>query len=215
MKEESKKEIKKGILAGAGTASGAVIGAIVENKINATDVEGNDIQDAESVEAIVEDFDETNEVDLSTTEPNSDTSETIVSETISHIQHPERKPTHQHADILYGQTSEDEEDLFVEAESMIEAEIESEVALVEEPDLDEDIMVVSVAPEESDDDETNTYNETTNTIEIAATLDDGAFPPDYADMKDNNLSVGISITSALDMPDYVNDANIDSFTDNV
>ena len=215
MKEENKKEIKKGILTGAGTATGAVIGAVVENTINASDIEYKEFQDNVVVEAIVEDLDETQEVDNSTTENNSVSSETILSETTTHIQHPERKPARQNSEILRSHPSEEEEDTFVEAEAVIEGETEPEVTVVEESDIDEDIMVVSIAPEESDDEETNIYDTTTNTEDIEVISEDGTFAPNYAEMKDNDSSNGNSIISALDMPDYVNDANIDSFTDNV
>lgn len=215
MKEENKKEIKKGILTGVGTAAGAVIGAVVENTINATDVEDNDLQEADIVEAIVEVIDETHEVDNSTTETNSVTSETILSENTTHIQQPERKPTRQNAEILSSQTSEEEENMFVEAEVVIEVETEPEVSVVEESDIDEDIMVVSIAPGESDDEEMNIYDAISNIEDIEAISEDGTVAPDYADMKDHNSSTGNSTISALDMPDYVNDANIDSFTDNI
>lgn len=215
MKEENKKEIKKGILTGAGTAAGAVIGAVVENTINAADVEDKNIKEAVIVEAIAEDLDEIHGVDDSTIETNSVASETIVSETTTHIQHPERKPSHQNVEIPNSQTSEEEDEPFVEEVTVIEAETELEVAVEEESDLDEDIMVVSVAPEQLEDEETNVSDETIPTTEIETVSEDDDLAPDYADMKDNDLSEGGSMITTLDMPDYVNDANIDSFTDNV
>lgn len=120
---------------------------------------------------------------------------------------------HQNVEISNSQTSKEEDEPFVEAVTVIEAETESEVAVVEESDLDEDIMVVSVAPDQSDEEETNTSDETIPTLEIVS--EDNDFVPDYADMKDNDSSEGGSMITALDMPDYVNDANIDSFTENV
>lgn len=215
MKEENKKEIKKGFLTGVGTATGAVLGALVENTINAADVEDKNPMEVEVVEANAEGSDEIQDAEHSN-DSNSDSSDGIITEATAHAEHPERKTVNQsHAVSAGGHKAEDKVDPVVEAEALIEAETDSEVAVVEEADIDEDIMVVSVVPEVSDDEDTNVCDVATDTSDIEEVSEDDDFAPDYAGMKDNNLSVGDSMISSLDMPDYVNDANIDSFTDNV
>ena len=216
MKEENKKEIKKGILTGVGTAVGAGIGAIVENTMNAADVEVKEVPEAEVVEEVIEDLKEATEVDQSTMDVEILSSEEKVNAPMPHITLPEKKPTQQNVvGSISDPTSEEDTGAIEEGEEVIEVETEPEVIAVEESVADEDIMVVSVVPQESDEDEADVYNATSGMSDHDVISEDDTIAPDYADMKDNDLSGGTSIISAIDMPDYVNDANIDSFTDNV
>ena len=216
MKEENKKEIKKGILTGVGTAAGAVIGAVVENTINAADVEVRDIPEAEVVDPIEEDLNEVAEFDQSVIEVEHIDSEDKVNNPSTHTSHSGKKPVkHRAGDSISSNTSEEELEASVEVDAVIQPETEPEVIVTEDSEPDEDIMVVSVAPVESDEEEAEVYDVTMETSDNETISADDQLVPDYADMKDNDLSVGSSMMSTTDMPDYVNDANIDSFTDNV
>ena len=76
-------------------------------------------------------------------------------------------------------------------------------------------MVVSVEPAEPDEVVTEDYDITQESEVIAGMPEDNPGLPEYMDLKDNVTGAVNPITTDLDMPDYVNDANIDSFTDNV
>ena len=220
MKEENKKEIKKGILTGVGTAAGAVIGAVVENTINAADVEVKEIPEAEVVDPIIENLNEVPEFDQSATEVEHIDSEDKANNPSTHTSHPEKKPVKHSAGDSVGNntssnTSEEEVEDFVEVDAVIQPETEPEVIALEDSGADEDIMVVSVTPVESEEDDADVYEATTDPSDNEEISEDDQPAPDYADIKENDMSISNSIISSVDMPDYVNDANIDSFTDNV
>lgn len=215
MKEENKKEIKKGVLTGAGTAAGAVIGAVVENSINAADTEVKNIPDAEIVDAIVDELPQIPEEDITVSEEESVSNEAVVTPE-PRISRPIGTPEHNTTDSQINETPTVEEvEIVGEAEAVIESGTESYTTFVEEPDVDEDIMVVSVDSEDEEDEEVDIYNASQSSADLDDVSVESGEVPDYVDLKDNDLSVGSSIMSAIDMPDYVNDANIESFTDNV
>lgn len=215
MKEENKKEIKKGFLTGVGTATGTLIGTVVENTITAADTEVKDLPDAEIVDAIAEELTEVPEEENTKTEEESVSIETVLTPEPQTFQ-PIRIPEHNNTDSQFNETTTVEEIALIgETEEVIETGTMSGATFVEEPEVDVDIIVVSVESEEAAEEEVDVYNTSQNTTDLDDPSVVSSEAPDYTDVKDNDLSVGSAITSAIDMPDYVNDANIESFTDNV
>ncbi|MDE7419391.1 MAG: hypothetical protein K2N35_04200 [Muribaculaceae bacterium] len=217
MKEENKNEIKKGILTGAGTIAGAVMGVVVEDTIRAADVKVKEIEDGEVANEDLENVDQAPESDQPTTEVESVSSNDKEEAPSPIIYNPERKTTHPNyaGDSIINTDHEEDIVAIVEEETMVEVEAEPEAIVEEESIDDEDIMVVSVSPNESDEVSADVYDAISDGSFENVISEDLSQVPDYADMKDNDLSVGSSMMSTTDMPDYVNDANIDSFTDNV
>lgn len=221
MKEENKQEIKKGILAGAGTAAGAIVGSVIENTFNPVEAKAMEVSEAEVVDAMVEESSPM-EADYYVTgeevDHNTLLTEGIISEAIE--SEPEKKPVqsvnHTYADNSTVreevQVADSPEMSEVEVEEIVETVTEPEMAVVEDSVEDEDIMIVSIDPDGSLGEEADGTDATPETADMNGISVEGMPGPDYADIKDNDLSGGSSMISAPDMPDYVNDANIDSFT---
>lgn len=217
MKEENKKVIKNGIVGGAGTVAGAVIGAIAENTINAADSNVKELPEAEIVEAIEEEL-----IEIPEEADNIEVS-SISQEAVAATSHGISKPAPRSASQNAGSIKEEsidevEVETVVQTETVTTEEAVPETVIVEttEANEDEDIMVVSVEPETSvGEEEEEPNDETLAATEVDGWSDDSDEAPDYAETKDNDLNLGSSLITAMDMPDYVNDANIDSFTENV
>lgn len=214
MKEENKKDIKKGILTGAGTAGGAVIGTIVEKTMNAADAEVRELPEIEVVEAIVDEDSGVQETGQPAMAEAVDI-EMRPGNPATRITKPERKPVQVNSVEKVSDTETVSASAMVDEEENDEAGAESTEAIVEDFSADEDIMVVSVEPAETDEVDTADYDISQETEAIAGMPEDNHDVPDYMDVKDTVTGAVNPIASDLDMPDYVNDANIDSFTDNV
>ncbi len=223
-KEDNKKEIKKSIIAGVGTVSGAAIGSVIENNINPLYAEANDIadnaaegevEDSEDISVIVEEVnenpvDESNrQDDVMSTKP-SNVGNTSVSgsahsftDGMSTISGP--------GNIVSG----DEVVATSSVNELMGEEIITEPSIVEIQSVDDDIQIVSI---ESDDEENSLIAEAYIPTEEMDAFESTTGELNYMDEPDTKANKLDSFSSSLedmDMPDYVNDANIDSFTDMV
>ena len=224
MKEENKKVVKKTVLAGAGTAAGAALGAVVEKVVNPAQDEAEDIVEADVIEAElvaeapVESSEEPNVVYAAAP---VELDEVVV---VGHGATPSHTAQHTHPDThtadLHTEATDDEP---------IMAAVVS-AAPAEAADLYDDIVVVNGGADVHGDAFTVHANIAAPGPEIAGVESPGAPVmaaasgpadlPDYLSeddfaMKDDGIGMDIAGIDSIEMPDYINNANIDSFTDSI
>ena len=203
MKEESKQEIKKNIITGVSTAAGGILGSMIENAFHSTAANAKevpnpnlkmsylDLRDLMAVELDVRGNHLRNDMD----QPQSTGSEA--------------------AGVSYDKENAENKDCStlnsIEGDTIIVNPIEEDTIMVNPIEGDminvdpliEDMLVVN--PWEGD------------TIDVIPVEGDYLFMDptvDGANVDDMDMKVSgnsCSDTASLDMPDYVNDANIDSF----
>ncbi len=243
MKESSKQEVKKNVVTGVSTAAGAVLGTIIEDAFEShasntqkpttvdaevSEMEGkeNNNQEQNSRTATTENKTEsviqnTNEVNVEVTEGETsieavgnDSEETVAGEDEVFVE------------VSYvGETDENDEVEIVGVvnepityveESGIENEVENLVAVIEAVDEGEEFAEVEVAVEE-----VLTYEGEEPDYFMEEQILSESEPMEFDDlMADHTLDTRIGDFGMADydlssdgMADYINDANIDAFTD--
>ena len=204
------KEIKKDIITGVGIAGGTAIGASVENAINTTEAAITKSPDPQILNATIEESNDIHsetevipEVVYHSTELLSDNHE-------SNYTQPQRPHSlHSSKPIILSQDSE-------EVGNMAEVETipDAVIANIEDPESDEDIVIVSVESEDNEEIIVNVENTSLEAHNDDIMVEGNTTEPDYAEIKDNYFTTGTNMISDEYIPDYVNDANIDLFTDN-
>ena len=226
MKEENKKEVKKTVLAGAGTAAGAVIASAVENTLNPTHAEAEDTVEAVVAE-IAEDAsaDAPIEADITYAAAPVELDEVVVTaQAASHSQGAHHSHAASHADSHASA---------FHAEAVADEPIMASVATVasaHDEDVYDDLVVVSHDSPSLHDAFQVHANVTapapelpgahTSSEPLVAAVGGGMDMPDYLsegdfDVKAEGLGMDITQIDSIDMPDYINNANIDSFTDSI
>lgn len=196
MKEERKKEIKQNILNSVSTTSGAVVGAMIENAFNPTFAEAEDLSEPEILSVSTEEIEDVQDFDS---------------------EHEQIKPESVHNGHIENQISTSH------------SIPQSQMTGSENQIPDDEITVVSINPENQD------HNDFIEEVEVTATdnmdsteppieadelptsdiIDSDIIDSDQSETKANNLVLEGSGMTKVDMPDYVNNANIDSFTQEV
>lgn len=215
MKEENKKEVKKNVMAGVGTAAGAVIGSVIENTFNPSNAGAEEMAEPEILETLIEeDSDLAGDAILASHE----TSETVgkIVKTHATTSHHHPSPTTEvpvietvDDNIVIEETVESVETVEIVGFEDVVSDIEPEIipAIAEVID---DIEVVNIDPEQNP-----TSAEDANEPLVSSANEDSEYP-DYLGQEDadtKTFGVGDSGIASAEMPDYVNNANIDSFTD--
>ncbi|MDE6510787.1 MAG: hypothetical protein K2L00_01650 [Muribaculaceae bacterium] len=225
MKEVNKKVVKKTVLAGAGTAAGAAIGAVVEQVVDTTHDDAEDIVEADVIEA---------ELIAEPTIPYSyephvgfaaATVELVDVVVVGHGAAPSHTAQHTPADTH----TADFHTEAVDDEPIMAAVVSA--APVEAVDPYDDIVVVNGGADTHGDAFTVHANIAAQGPEIVgveshseplmAAVSGGSDLPDYLseddfDMKADGIGgMDIAGIDSMEMPDYINNANIDSFTDSI
>ena len=226
MKEENKKEVKKTALAGAGTAAGAVIASAVENALNPAQADAEDTVEAVVAE-IAEDAssDAPIEADITYAAAPVELDEVVVTaQAASHSQaaHHSHATSHaeSHAPAFHAEA---------EADEPIMAAVVSAAPAHDENVYDDLVVVSHDSPSLHDAFQVHA-NITAPTPELpgaetsseplVAAVGGGMDMPDYLsegdfEVKAEGMGMDITQIDSIDMPDYINNANIDSFTDSI
>ena len=212
MKEDNKKEVKKHVLAGAGTAAGATIGAVIEDivKPSPAETEADDQPIMAEVVATADDVQAEPAVEYAAAPVELD-EVVVTAQALSHPHATGAPASPAHASAPFA--GDDDEPLM--------AEVVAPSAIADDFD---DIVVVS----QGSDFNAGAFEVSANITAPApgaphVRTEASAHPaanssgmPDY--LAENDFDVksdgsGISGIEGIDMPDYINNANIDSFTD--
>lgn len=223
MKESTKNEIKKNSIKGTSAAAGAVLGAIIEDAVFPEPVEA---QGPDELEIL--DFTEGGPELPAEDEIVASPVEDQVADTVTEVEVEAQPANTAHAAphaashvASHAATSHAPVHATVEAapEAQVESVVEESVEVIDtavveaEEDLD-DIEVVSVGTNEPAQAEATVVEagyEAPATGEVPDYMSGMDASHDLMDSRVDNSGLGSS-DLVQDMPDYVNDANIDSFT---
>ena len=222
MKEENKNAVKKGFLAAAGTASGAAVGKVIEKAVNLASAETEASAVAETTGAVDEASAEVQEgVEVVYAAAPVELDEVVVTaQTVGHAQPTHHSPARP-SFASHHMNNDSDEPIMAEVVSVHGA------VPAADADIDDDIMVVSEGTEVLDDPITVQINVTAPAPDLfaesrpeAPIQAESTDTPSYiseADftMRADGSGVDTAVSDTLDMPDYINNANIDSFIDSI
>lgn len=194
MKEENKQEIKKNIITSVSTAAGAVLGSVIENAFQATAVGAKEIGAPEL--KLPESRNSELKIEEAIERLNAISNDLKHSQFLQSIEENGDSSMSESAEgdeLMVGQLDESMMGILMEGEVIMEGTIMSEPLNTEPLDGETELV----------------YSDDGDQL-----LMDSIPEEDATDDEDERLSGFCDYdTASLDMPDYVHDANVDSFID--